>query len=145
MEREAAAGKAVRALQCPVPLPIQHASSVVNWATMPMCASVCPKRVPFQMSILPPQSNPQLSTAPVKEEPSAAKLDEVQSSIKEMCGGLWSRSEASRTTAYNIFFPKKYGGRGASGRRGDRPTTCTVLDASQERVRYASAPECPGH
>ena len=44
-----------------------------------------------------------------------------------------------------IFFQKKYGGRGASGRRGDRPTTCTVLEASQERVRYASAPGCPGH
>ena len=43
------------------------------------------------------------------------------------------------------FFSKKYGGRGASGRRGDRPTTCTVLEASQERVRYASAPGCPGH
>ena len=43
------------------------------------------------------------------------------------------------------FFQKKYGGRGASGRRGDRPTTCTVLEASQERVRYASAPGCPGH
>ena len=43
-----------------------------------------------------------------------------------------------------IFFQKKYGGRGASGRRGDRPTTCTVPEASQERVRYASAPGCPG-
>ena len=43
-----------------------------------------------------------------------------------------------------LFFSKKYGGRGASGRRGDRPTTCTVLEASQERVRYASAPGCPG-
>ena len=44
----------------------------------------------------------------------------------------------------DIFFQKKYGGRGASGRRGDRPTTCTVPEASQERVRYASAPGCPG-
>ena len=44
-----------------------------------------------------------------------------------------------------LFFQKKYGGRGASGRRGDRPTTCTVPEASQERVRYASAPGCPGH
>ena len=26
-----------------------------------------------------------------------------------------------------------------------RPTTCTVPEASQERVRYASAPGCPGH
>ena len=43
-----------------------------------------------------------------------------------------------------LFFQKKYGGRGASGRLGDRPTTCTVLEASQERVRYASAPGCPG-
>ena len=43
-----------------------------------------------------------------------------------------------------LFFSKKYGGRGASGRRGDRPTTCTVPEASQERVRYASAPGCPG-
>ena len=51
-------------------------------------------------------------------------------------------------TANNFFihfFSKKYGGRGASGRRGDRPTTCTVPEASQERVRYASAPGCPGH
>ena len=44
-----------------------------------------------------------------------------------------------------LLFSKKYGGRGASGRRGDRPTTCTVPEASQERVRYASAPGCPGH
>ena len=44
-----------------------------------------------------------------------------------------------------FFFSKKYGGRGASGRRGDRPTTCTVPEASQKRVRYASAPGCPGH
>ena len=51
--------------------------------------------------------------------------------------------------AYNILLVStqrvKNGGRGASGRRGDRPTTCTVLEASQERVRYASAPGCPGH
>ena len=51
--------------------------------------------------------------------------------------------------AYNILLVStqrvKNGGRGASGRRGDRPTTCTVPEASQERVRYASAPGCPGH
>ena len=51
--------------------------------------------------------------------------------------------------AYNILLVStqrvQNGGRGASGRRGDRPTTCTVPEASQERVRYASAPGCPGH
>ena len=58
--------------------------------------------------------------------------------------GLWSWSGALSWSAYRAFFQKKYGGRGASGRRGDRPTTCTVPEASQERVRYASAPGCPG-
>ena len=38
----------------------------------------------------------------------------------------------------------KNGGRGASGRRGDRPRYRTVLGTSWERVRYASAPGCPG-
>ena len=38
----------------------------------------------------------------------------------------------------------KNGGRGASGRRGDRPTYSTVLEPTWERVRYGSAPGCPG-
>ena len=54
--------------------------------------------------------------------------------------GLRSGSGAHSRTAYRDFFSKKNGGRGASGRRGDRPTTFTVPEASQERVRYASAP-----
>ena len=62
--------------------------------------------------------------------------------------GLWSgsqvvlqRARGSRRVSTQRV---KNGGRGDSGRRGDRPTTCTVPEASQERVRYASAPGCPG-
>ena len=63
--------------------------------------------------------------------------------------GSWSEALTRLQTlpehaVKKTFFQKKYGGCGASGRRGDRLTTCTVLEASQERVRYASAPGCPG-
>ena len=62
-----------------------------------------------------------------------------------LCTG-WGHGQRRKVRLQTTFFlQKKYGGRGASGRRGDRPTTCTVLEASQERVRYASAPGCPGH
>ena len=57
----------------------------------------------------------------------------------------WGHGQGWYVNCRHSFFKKKYGGRGASGRRGDRPTTCTVPEASQERVRYASAPGCPGH
>lgn len=54
-------------------------------------ANMCPLRADFQPP-LPHQSNPQPNTTPalvqVKEEPSTAKLDAVQSSIKEMCGAI---------------------------------------------------------
>ena len=64
--------------------------------------------------------------------------------IRSMLG--WGRGRGLPVgVPTELFFSKKYGGRGASGRRGDRPTlTCTVPEASQERVRYASAPGCPG-
>ena len=58
----------------------------------------------------------------------------------------WQRSPLGWPSKcwFRDFFKKIYGGCGASGRRGDRPRYCTVLGTSWERVRYASAPGCPG-